>query len=299
MKEKSAPFSFLGFGLGLRTEYYKYFLDSKPAKVDWVEAITENFMTWTDGNLRRPIQNLRRVRENMPVVLHGVSMSLGSSDGPDEAYLKRLKALVNDIEPAWVSDHLCWTTVQKVNHHDLLPMPYTEEAIATVVRNIDRVQAVLKKHIVIENVSSYLEFDHSLMPEWEFLGEVARRSDCGILLDVNNVYVSSVNHSFDPMEYLQNVPVDRVFQFHLAGHQNCGNYLIDTHDHPVCDEVWDLYRWAARRFPHASTLIERDDHFPKFEVLLKELDDAREIWTEINGSTYTERAADSFQPSFA
>ncbi|MEK7283479.1 MAG: DUF692 domain-containing protein [Acidobacteriota bacterium] len=266
---------FLGHGVGLRRDHFERVL-SGPARVDWFEAISENFMV--PGG--RPLDVLTRVRERYPVVLHGVSLSIGSTDPLDEGYLDRLLGLTKRFEPAWVSDHLCWTGVGGRQAHDLLPLPYTEQAIGHVVGRVLRVQERLGRPIALENVSSYVAYAHSAMPEWEFLAEVARRSGCGILLDLNNIYVSSKNHRFDPRAYLQGVPADRVWQFHLAGHSNQGAFLLDTHDHPVIDEVWDLYRDAVRRFGPVSTLIEWDDKIPEFERLEEESGRARAIQDE-------------------
>jgi len=266
---------FLGHGVGLRRDHFERVL-SGPARVDWFEAISENFMV--PGG--RPLDVLTRVRERYPVVLHGVSLSIGSTDPLDEGYLDRLLGLTKRFEPAWVSDHLCWSGVGGRQAHDLLPLPYTEQAIGHVVGRVLRVQERLGRPIALENVSSYVAYAHSAMPEWEFLAEVARRSGCGILLDINNIYVSSKNHRFDPRAYLEGVPADRVWQFHLAGHSNKGTFLLDTHDHPVIDAVWDLYRDAVRRFGRVSTLIEWDDKIPEFERLEEESGRARAIQDE-------------------
>jgi hypothetical protein len=224
-----------------------------------------------------PLRNLTRIREQYPVVMHGVSMSIGSMEPLDRDYLKQLKTLAERIEPAWISDHLCWTGVAGKNLHDLLPLPYTDEALAHVVGRVRTVQDILGRRILLENVSSYVSFRDSRMTEWEFLRAVAEEADCLILLDVNNIYVSSVNHEFDPWAYLNAIPVERVQQMHLAGHQNHGNYLIDTHDHPVPDPVWDLYAAAIRRFGRVSTMIERDANIPPLAVLLVELAAGRQL----------------------
>jgi uncharacterized protein (UPF0276 family) len=245
-------------------------------RVDWFEAISENFMV-AGG---RPLDVLTRVRERCPVVLHGVSLSIGSTDPLDGTYLDRLDALAKRFEPAWISDHLCWTGVGGHQAHDLLPLPYTEQALAHVVARVLRVQERLGRPIALENVSSYVAYAHSAMPEWDFLAEVARRSGCGILLDINNIHVSSRNHGFDPRAYLQGIPREKVWQFHIAGHSNQGTYLLDTHDHPVIDEVWDLYRDAVRLFGPVSTLIEWDDKIPEFERLEEESGRARAIQEE-------------------
>ncbi len=263
---------YLGFGLGLRPVHYEEILSNPtPPKVDWFEIISENYMI--PGG--RPLHNLDRVRERFPLVMHGVSLSIGSTDPLDRDYLKNLKALADRVQPAWISDHLCWTGAHGTNMHDLLPLPYTEEAIRHVVERVQQVQETLGRRILLENVSSYLTYKQSAMTEWEFLSEIARRADCLILLDINNIYVSSFNHEFDPLAYLNGVPAERVRQFHLAGHEHNGDIIIDTHDHPIVDSVWDLYAHALRRFGRVSTMIERDDHIPPLAELLAELDHAR------------------------
>jgi uncharacterized protein (UPF0276 family) len=262
----------LGHGVGLRRDHFERVLTA-PTRIDWFEVISENFMV--DGGKPRDV--LTRVRERYPVVLHGVSLSIGSTDPLNEGYLDALRALADRVEPAWVSDHLCWAGVGGHYAHDLLPLPYTEEALQHVVSRVQRVQERLARPIALENVSSYVSYRMSTMPEWEFLSEVARRSGCGILLDVNNIYVSARNHGFDARAYIDAVPVDRVWQFHLAGHSDKGAYLLDTHDHPVCDPVWDLYAHAVRRFGPVSTLIEWDDHIPTFERLEEESERARAV----------------------
>jgi len=262
----------IGHGVGLRRDHFERVL-SAPTRIDWFEVISENFMV--DGGKPRDV--LTRVRERYPVVLHGVSLSIGSTDPLNEDYLDALKTLADRVQPAWVSDHLCWAGVGGHYAHDLLPLPYTEEALAHVVARVHRAQERLGRAIALENVSSYVSYRESTMPEWEFLSEVARRSGCGILLDVNNIYVSARNHGFDARAYIDAVPTDRVWQFHLAGHSDKGDYLLDTHDHPVCDPVWDLYAHAVRRFGPVSTLIEWDDRIPTFERLEEESVRARAI----------------------
>lgn len=262
----------LGFGLGLRVDHYDAILSQRPA-VDWFEALTENYLV--PGG--KPLHYLTRIRERYPVVMHGVSLSIGSTHPLDREYLSQVKALAARIEPEWISDHLCWTGVAGRNLHDLLPLPYTEEALANVVARVRTVQDILGRRILLENVSSYVSFRDSRLTEWEFLKAVAESSDCLILLDVNNVYVSSVNHEFDPHDYLNAIPVERVQQIHLAGHENHGDYLIDTHDHPVPDPVWDLYSAAVRRFGNVSTMIERDANIPPLEELCAELAAARSV----------------------
>jgi hypothetical protein len=260
----------LGYGIGLRTSHYQDVLDGN-ARVDWFEVISENFFG-LGGNPRRV---LRAVRERYPVALHGVSLSIGSVDSLDPTYLAKLAWLIDEIEPAVVSDHLCWSSFGGHTVHDLWPMPYTEEALAHVIEGVQRVQDRLCRRILLENPSSYVEFRASSIPEAEFLAEVARRADCGILLDVNNVYVSARNHGFDPDAYLAAIPPERVGYIHLAGHSDMGDHLLDTHDHPVADAVWALYRTAARRFGAVSTLVEWDDHIPPLDIIVAEADRAR------------------------
>lgn len=267
-----SPRPYLGYGLGLRTVHYNEVLTGKPA-VDWFEVLTENYMV--DGG--KPLHYLEKVRELYPLVMHGVSLSVGSTDKLDIDYLRALKALARRIEPGWISDHLCWTGVQGLNLHDLMPLPYTEEALEHVAGRVRQVQDFLGRQILLENVSSYVNYTHSRMSEWEFLAEIAQRSDCYILLDINNIYVSSKNHDFAAEQYLQGIPVDRVVQFHLAGHSHNGKLIIDTHDHPVPDPVWQLYERAVQRFRRVSTMIERDDNIPPLATLLQELDQARNI----------------------
>ena len=262
----------LGCGVGLRTKHYAHVLERWPP-MDWFEAISENFMV--RGG--KPLAVLDRVRERYPVVLHGVSLSIGTTDPLNLDYLRELKRLAARVEPAWISDHLCWTGVGGRNAHDLLPLPYTAEAIAHVAERVARVQDFLGRPILLENVSSYVAYTASEMPEWEFLSEVVRRADGYVLLDVNNVYVSAFNHGFDAREYLAGIPADRVVQFHLAGHTDRGTHLLDTHDHDVPDPVWDLYADAVRRFGPLSTLIERDDRIPEFAELAAEAARARAI----------------------
>ncbi|HWM69660.1 MAG: uncharacterized protein QOI59_4900 [Gammaproteobacteria bacterium] len=262
----------LGFGLGLRVDHYEAILADNPP-VDWFEALTENYLV--PGG--KPLDYLMRIRERYPMVLHGVSLSIGSTQTLDRNYLAQLKALAARVEPHWISDHLCWTGIAGRNMHDLLPLPYTEEALSNVVERVQVVQDVLGRRLLLENVSSYVTYRDSQVTEWEFLREIAQRADCLLLLDVNNIYVSSVNHEFNPLDYLNAIPVDRVQQIHLAGHENHGDYLIDTHDHPVPDPVWELYDAAVRRFGNVSTMIERDANIPPLEELCSELDAARQL----------------------
>jgi uncharacterized protein len=261
---------FSGYGLGLRKEHYRDFLETA-VPVDFVEVISENFMV--DGGQPRHI--LRQVRERYPVALHGVSMSIGSADGLDAAYLQRLKALVDEIEPLFVSDHLSWSRFGGFNSHDLLPVPYTEEALDVVCTHIAMAQDVLGRPMLFENPSSYLSFDDASMTEWEFIARMAQRTGCGLLLDVNNLFVSATNHGFDPLEYLDALPVERVRQIHLAGHTQGRGLLIDTHDTPVREEVWALYTLAMSRLGPVATMIERDGDIPPLRDLLDELATAR------------------------
>ena len=263
---------FLGFGLGLRTQHYEEILNGNPP-IDWFEVISENYML--PGG--QPLRMLDRIRERYPVVMHGVSLSIASTAPPNFEYLRELRDLARRVEPKWISDHLCWTGVHGKNLHDLLPIPYTNEALDHVVSRVELVQDYLGRAIVLENVSTYVQFNNSEMTEWEFLGELSRRSGCWLLFDVNNVYVSAFNHGYDPNAFLQGIPADRVVQFHMAGHSHMGTHIIDTHDHPVCEDVWDLYVAALKRFGRVSTMIERDDNIPRLDELIIEVNRTREI----------------------
>ena len=263
-------FPSLGVGVGLRRPHYTHVLDTRPA-MDWFEVIAENFMV--DGG--RPLEVLEAVRANYPIVLHGVSLSVGSTDPLNRDHLRRLAELARRFAPAWISDHLCWTGVGGRNLHDLLPLPYTDDTVTHVARRIRDTQDMLERHILIENVSSYLSYTHSTLTEWEFLAAVAETADCGILLDINNIFVSAFNHGFDARRYIDAIPIERVVQFHLAGHSDHGTYLLDTHDHPIRAEVWELYEYAVRRFGPVATLIERDDNIPEFDELQAEANEAR------------------------
>lgn len=260
-----------GHGLGLRKPHYADFL-AGTAEADFVEVISENFMV--PGG--RPRDTLRRVRAHYPVALHGVSLSVGSADGLDLDYLGRLRALIDEVEPAVVSDHLCWTRIDGTNSHDLLPLPYTTEALDVVCTNLAVAQDRLGRALLIENPSSYIAFPGE-MREWEFLAEMARRTGCGLLLDVNNIFVSASNHGFDPLTYLAGIPAAAVGQIHLAGHSPGRDLLIDTHDRPVPDGVWALYARAVELCGPVPAMIERDDDIPPLEELLAELDRARAI----------------------
>ena len=266
---------FLGFGLGLRTEHYQHVIDHKPA-VDWFEILSENYMV--PGG--KPLHNLDLIRANYDMVMHGVSMSIGSTDPINKTYLKDLKTLINRVEPHWISDHLCWTSVNGNNSHDLLPLPYNEATINHIVERVQQVQDYLGRQILLENLSSYVTYKESEMSEWQFFNEIAQRADCLVLLDINNIFVSAHNHHFEPIDYIKGMDSKRVMQFHLAGHSYSGDMIIDTHDHDVCDPVWQLYKQALQHFGAVSTMIERDDNIPPFNELRKELSIAETIAAE-------------------
>lgn len=268
----------LGIGIGLRSAHYDEILGAARAPVEWFEAISENYMGlrgFASGG--KPRRTLERVRERHPVVLHGVSLSIGSVDPLREDYLQRLRRLADEIQAEWVSDHLCWTGVHGQNLHDLMPLPYTEETLRHLVARVHRVQDALGRRLTLENVSSYVTFAHSEMTEWDFIAELARRSGCGLLVDLNNIFVSGRNHGFDPAQFLRAMPVDSVTQFHLAGHSDCGTHLVDTHDEPVREEVWALYSEAVRRFGAVPTLIEWDDKIPPLAELVAHAEKARNL----------------------
>ncbi len=262
---------FQGFGLGLRRDHYADFLNA-PVDVDFVEVISENFMV--EGG--KPLHILSRICENIPVILHGVSMSIGSAAGLDDAYLARLKKLADRVEPLWISDHLCWTRTNAHNSHDLLPLPYTGEALNVVCSNIHHAQDALGRAMLFENPSSYCLFPNDEMTEWEFIAEMSKRTGCYLLLDINNVYVSAMNHGFSPDIYIAGLPLERVRQVHLAGHKP-GDIIIDTHDRAVCEAVWALYARTIGRLENVATMIERDDAIPPLVELLDELAIARDL----------------------
>jgi uncharacterized protein (UPF0276 family) len=279
------PRTGIGFGLGLRPTHYNEIIATPAADtgIDWFEILSENYLV--PGG--KPLAMLDRIRQDYPMAMHGVSMSIGTPDGPSDDYLRQLKQLIARVQPLWVSDHLCWTGVHGRNMHDLLPLPYTEEAVATVVRNVRRVQDYLERPLLLENVSSYLSFADDSFTEWDFVAAVAEESDSLILLDVNNIYVSSVNHGFDPQAYLRAMPSHRVQQIHLAGHSVQQGCIIDTHDRQVADPVWALYADALRRFGPVATMIERDDDIPPLPELAAELRRARQL----AGAVQAEREA--------
>ncbi|WP_433588946.1 MNIO family bufferin maturase [Pseudomonas koreensis] len=268
----SASVPFLGYGLGLRSVYYQQILEQLP-DVDWFEVVSENFMV--QGG--KALYFLDAIAERYPVVMHGVSLSIGGPHALDAGYLKQLKQLAERVKPAWISDHLCWSRGNAHQLHDLLPLPYTEESLAYIAGRVAQVQDVLQRPLVLENVSSYVRAATDDFTEWEFLQALSHVSGCELLLDVNNVYVSSRNHGFDPWTFIQSLPKDKVRQLHLAGHSDYGDYVIDTHDHPVSDPVWALYQRTLEHFGPVATLLERDDHFPPFAELLDELHKAREL----------------------
>ncbi len=260
-----------GFGLGLRPEHYADFV-AAPQAVDWLEILSDNYLV--PGG--KPLHYLERIRRDYPLAMHGVAMNLGSCDRLDREYLQSIRQLADRIEPAIISDHICWTGVTGTRLHDLLPLPYTEESIRHVVNRIRQVQDFLGRRLTIENVSAYVQAETSIS-EWEFVSAIADAADCDLLVDINNIYVSGRNHGFDPGRYLQALPPARVRQFHLAGHTDCGDYCIDTHDHPVCDAVWQLYRTAVQLFADVPVMIERDDRIPHLAELVEELAHARNV----------------------
>jgi uncharacterized protein (UPF0276 family) len=278
----------LGVGVGFRKPHVAQVLSLHPP-MDWFEIISENY--FAEGGVQRA--NLDALRAAYPVVPHGVSLSIGGADPLDRDYLRRLRDLVRRIAAPWFSDHLCWTGVAGVDLHDLLPLPYDRETLAHVVERVRRVQGELELPFLLENPSSYLEYRGSTMSEWEFLAEVSERADTGILLDVNNVFVSAYNHGFDPSAYIEKIPPDRVVQIHLAGHTNRGSYLLDTHSDHVHPAVWDLYRMTLRRCGATSTLIEWDEAIPPFEVLAAEASRARSVRTEVLESSRESLSAGS------
>jgi uncharacterized protein len=263
----------LGYGVGLRPKHYPHILKEKP-KVDWFEVISENYMT----SWGRPRYLLHQIRDSYPIALHGVSLSIGSSDPVDKDYLRQLKELINEIQPDIVSDHCCWTKVDGEHLHDLYPLPFTEEALQVVVSNVNQVQEFIGRPILLENVSTYMTFSFSQMTEWDFLNTLADATGCGILLDINNIYVNATNHKFDPMTFLKSIHPKHVGQFHISGHTDKKTFLFDTHIGPIIPKVWALFSEATHLFKNVSTLIEWDENIPEFELLQQECDIARNIW---------------------
>lgn len=270
----------LGHGVGLRARHYGELLERGAGGAAWFEVISENFFELGG----RPWAVLDRVRRDVPVVMHGVSLGVGNADRVRDEYLEQLRKAIHRIEPAWVSDHLCWGGVGGLYAHDLWPLPFTDEAIARTVENVSHAQDAIGRMMLFENVSSYVTFAESTMPEWDFVTEVARRAGCGILLDLNNVFVNAKNHGFDPVEYLEAIPPELVGQLHLAGHTDCGTHLLDSHIGPVPDGVWELYRRAIGRFGSVPTLVEWDEEVPAYDVLLLEAERARAIEQEVLGT---------------
>lgn len=287
----ASHFPFLGYGVGLRVEHYAHVLEKRPA-IDWFEVISENFMV-RGGNPRRVLD---QVREHYPIVMHGVSLSIGSVDPLNTSYLAELATLARQVEPAWISDHLCWGSLHGHYAHDLLPLPYTEETLKHVSERVLQVQDYLRRPLVLENVSSYVTFVESEMAEWEFLTELHRRTSCGLLVDINNIFVSAHNHNFDAQLFLDALPVDAIAQVHLAGHRSEGNLLLDTHDHPVREEVWQLYRSAIEKWGSVSTLIEWDDQLPEFSRLDEERLHARAVADSVLCKTSSNQNHDATQP---
>lgn len=274
----------LGIGVGLRSTHFNQILKEKPENIQWLEVISENYMPWLGNDFSKSMDSLVKIREFYPIAMHGVSMNLGSCDELDLDYMRGLKRTIEKINPFIVSDHLSWTGVNGQNLHDLIPVPYTEEALKLIVNKINQVQDFLGRRILVENPSTYLEFSISEMPEPLFVKEVLKQTDCGLLLDINNVYVSSVNHGFNPIGYLEQIPKDRVGQIHLAGHRKVKNYLIDTHDEPICEEVWNLYRWSVSFFGPRNVMIERDDNIPEWGEFQLEISKLKEIYEKATKS---------------
>jgi uncharacterized protein (UPF0276 family) len=281
VKKNKHIYQNLGYGLGLRHQHFTDVLKLDPdsTEVDWFEIISENYMV-AGG---KPRYYLDQIKERFPVIMHGVSLSIGSTDDLNMEYLKELKKLANHINPLWMSDHLCWTGLGGHNLHDLLPLPYNKATLNHVAQRIKEVQDYIERPFLIENASSYLTFKASEITEWDFLSEIVDQADCGILLDVNNIFVSGFNHDFEPLDYLKALPKDRIGQIHIAGHEHNGDYIVDTHDHPVCDDVWELYEQALKLFGPTSSMIERDDNIPPLQELIDELNHARMIGEKIYG----------------
>lgn len=278
----SRPFPNLGIGIGLRIPHYNEIFEKKP-NIDWFEIISENFMV--DGG--KPLEVLDKILENYTVVQHGVSLAIGSAAPLDFNYLKKLKELTKKTKTPWVSDHLCWGHLPGAHFHDLLPLPYTKEVIAYVVERAKIVQDYLELPFALENLSSYVAFKQDEMPEWEFYRTIVEKANIYMMLDVNNIYVSSRNHGFSPEDYIKNIPFDRVIQIHLAGHSDFGDYVLDTHDHPVRDEVWDLYAKVYPQTIGVSTLLEWDDNIPSFEETWAEALKAKKFQSSLSHKEYT------------
>lgn len=268
--------SFLGYGLALRAQHQQQILETKPP-LDFLEFITEDFIDLES----HAFHYLELIRQHYPLVMHGISLSIGSSDPLNMDYLKKVKNLAEQIEVLWISDHLCWTGIEGINLHDVLPLPYTKEMLDHVVDRVLQVQDFLNRPLILENLSTYLSFKQDEMSEWEFFSNLIKRTDCLFLLDVNNLYVNAFNHKFDPQIYLDKIPCESVQQIHLAGHKNCVTHIIDTHDAAIIDDVWNLYKTVLERFGQVPTLIERDDNIPALEILMEEVLKAKRIANEI------------------
>ncbi len=266
--KSSSPY--LGHGLGLRSQYYAEILQQRPP-VDWFEIISENYLV--PGG--KALYYLDAIAEHYPLVMHGVSLSIGGPHALDRDYLRQIKQLAERVQPAWISDHLCWTRGSAHQLHDLLPLPYNEESLSYLVDRINQVQDILERPLVLENLSSYVQLSSSTFTEWDFLAALSEQSGCQLLLDVNNVYVSARNHGFDPWCFISSLPKAAIRQLHLAGHSDYGDYVVDTHDQPVADPVWALYCRTLEHLGPTSTLLERDEHFPPLAELLSELEQAR------------------------
>ena len=266
----------LKVGVGLRSSHFPYLENSPKTSLNWFECLSENYMN-SNG---RPLEILQQVRKDYEIACHGVGMNLGCATGVDKSYVQQLKNFIAKIRPFQISDHLCWTgTKASGNLHDLLPLPYTTEAVDLVSDNISYVQDYLKTQISIENVSTYLSYSHSIMTEWEFINEIQKRTGCGLLLDINNVYVNSFNHNFEAKTFIDRLNLNSVTQVHLAGHTDKGSYLFDTHDSEICEEVWHLFEYTASKMNHApAILVEWDDKIPLFSDLEKQALIARNTW---------------------
>lgn len=271
----------LGMGVGLRGKHFPYLMQNDDPLVDWFEIISENYI----DNYGYALYALEKIAEKRPIVMHGVSMNIGSSEPLNLAYLKKLKALAKQLKAQWISDHLCWTGIAHVNTHDLLPMPLTEESLQHVIKRVLQVQDILERPLILENPSTYLEFEANTFTEWDFLSELAKATNCGLLLDVNNVFVSSFNHDYDPETYIKNLPHNQIVQLHIAGPSDCGDYMIDTHDQPVPAKVWHLYKLAQELTGGVSTLLEWDAKIPEYPELVEELFKAKKI---LNGEKITQ-----------
>lgn len=265
-----------GCGIGLRLEHFDA-IEKKQPDMPWFEVLSDNYLL--EGTSQRDY--LYEFRKNYPVTFHGVGLSIGSTEPLNMDYLQRLKKLKDEVQPAWISDHLCWTSAHGVVTHDLIPLPYTESVVKHIVDRINQVQDFMGEQLVIENVSSYLQFKSTDMSEWDFINEVTRQSDCRLLLDVNNIYVSAQNHKFDADEYLFAMPAERVAEMHLAGYEDRGTHLLDTHSRPITPPVWDLFKKAVQHVGDVPVLIEWDNDIPSLETVIEEANKADAIRQEV------------------